>query len=168
MSKKTIYKYFDSKEQIVHQAAWDFINEYFSELKPIIESDDNAIQKMNRVLGILSRISMQLSDKWIYDVQLHFPELWKEIDDFRTNNIFVNISKIFEHGKKEGVYRDIPVEILIAAFTSSLRTIVSPDFFIKSSISFRDAVLTTFDLFFNGVTTEKGRKLTKHIKPEIQ
>lgn len=164
MSKKTIYKYFPSKEKLVEEVVDELLKEYSGKLLGVLEEDIDAISKIQKLLGILSSLFLKISDKWLQDMQYHTPHLWAKIDAFRTRIMYKNIGKIFQQGKEEGLFQDRPVELLLVIFVSSMRAIVSPDFLLNNKFSFSQAVEQAFQILFNGILTNKGTRTFNNLK----
>jgi AcrR family transcriptional regulator len=166
MSKKTIYKYFPSKENLVKEVTFGFITNRAKEIKTIVEGDFDAVTKFFKLIGHLSNVIVKVSERWTSDVQLFTPSLWKEIDKFRAKIMFANIIKIIQQGITEGYFVNQPPEIIVTIFVSSIRGIVNPEFIMNNKFSVRTALVTTSEILMNGIMTEKGKKVFKLLKSE--
>jgi hypothetical protein len=102
---------------------------------------------------------LQVGEKWLDDVRIHTPELWNEIEDFRAKKLYKTLSSIIEQGKKEKLFAEQPVEIIISIFLSSLSGIVNQDFLFHNKFSYQEAVQKTLEILFTGILTPKGLKL---------
>ena len=94
-----------------------------------------------------------------YFLKKHFPEIWNEIDRFRTKMMFENITKVIEQGKQEGLFIDYPTSIIMTILVISVRSIVNPDFILNNSFSIVDGARFTFKIIIGGILTEKGKKV---------
>ena len=92
------------------------------------------------------------------------PELWKKIDNLRTEYMYANISKIIRQGKKEKLICDFPNEIIIAVFMGAMRFIVDPEFISRINLSVNEAVDNAFAVILNGILTSKGKNIYKKLK----
>ena len=159
MSKKTIYKFFPSKEDLVMAIAQHFMNRMKSKILPALNSDKNAIEKLAELNSILAKSSEKISSNRMDEIRKHFPALWNEIDNFRTKMMFGNITKVIDQGKAEGLFIDYPTPIIMNMLVSSVRTIVTPDFILNNNFSIGEAALYAFKVIIGGIVTEKGRKV---------
>ncbi|MCU7499674.1 MAG: TetR/AcrR family transcriptional regulator [Bacteroidota bacterium] len=164
MSKKTIYKYYPSKEKLIEEVVESMMSENSEKIHQVLEKDMDAVSKIKALLGILSNLIIKISDHWLKDMQYHTPHLWAKIDNFRTRIMYTNIGRIFEQGKKEGLFEERPIELLLVIFTSSLRAIVNPDFLLNSKFSHNEALEMTFQILLNGILTDKGAMTFKNTK----
>lgn len=158
MSKKTIYKYFPSKEMLLKLLFQIFTQRAKNEIEPIVNSKLHAVEKIVAISSVLKKIAMKMSDKWLNDVRIHQPSVWKDIEEFRSQMISKNISKVFIQGIEEGYIVEAPPIIMITIFMNSVRSIINPEFIMNNSFSASEAVEHTFKILLNGMFTDKGRK----------
>jgi len=159
MSKKTIYKFFPSKEDLVMAIAKHFMEGVKSRVVPALNSDRNAIEKLAELNNILAKISEKISSKRMDEIKNHFPSLWNEIDSFRTKMMFANITKVIDQGKAEGLFIDYPTPIIMNTLVSSVRSIVNPEFILNNNFSISEAALYAFKVVIGGIVTDQGRKI---------
>jgi AcrR family transcriptional regulator len=166
MSKKTIYKYFSSKEELVKEVIFSFLSSRAEQIKAIVDADDNAVIKFFKLGEYLGGMIMKFSDRWISDIQMYTPDLWKEIDKFRTKMMYANLMKIIRQGINEGYFIDKSAEIIVTVFVSTVRAVVNPDFIMNNKFSVSTALETTLEILMNGIMTEKGKKIFNILKSE--
>jgi len=159
MSKKTVYKFFPSKEDLVMAIAKHFMNKMKSKIIPALNSDKNAIEKLGELIKILAGASEKFSTKRMEEMRRHFPEIWNEIDSFRTKMMFENITKVINQGKAEGLFIDYPTSIVMNMLVASIRSVVNPDFILNNNFSIIEAARTAFKILIGGIVTEKGKKV---------
>jgi len=159
MSKKTIYKYFPSKENLVRETV-EFMKGYISaSIIKIIDSNDNAVVKVVGLVKVISDLWMNVKEKMLVELERHYPKVWQGIDEFRIMMMNRNLTKLFEQGKKEGLIKNYPSEIIRTVFMGAVRAVVNPEFFINSQLSLNNAVEMSFEIMLNGLLTEKGKKI---------
>jgi AcrR family transcriptional regulator len=159
MSKKTIYKFFPSKDDLVKAIANHFMEGVKSKVVPALNSDKNAIEKLAELNKILAKISEKVSTKRMDEIKTYFPSLWNEIDNFRTKMMFANITKVIDQGKAEGLFLDYPTPIIMNTLVSSIRAIVNPEFILNNNFSISEAALFVFKIVIGGIVTDKGKKI---------
>lgn len=159
MSKKTIYKFFPSKEDLVMAIAKHFMNRMKGKILPALNSDKNAIEKLGELIKILAGVSEKISTKRMEEMKRHFPSIWNEIDSFRTKMMFENITRVINQGKDEGLFIDYPTSIVMNMLVASIRSVVNPDFILNNNFSIIEAARTAFKILIGGIVTEKGNKV---------
>ena len=159
MSKKTIYKFFPSKEGLAHAIAKRFMGKMKEMIVPALGSDKNAIEKLNDLIAILAKASEKISPARMEEMKRHYPALWNEIDRFRTEMMFGNITKVIDQGKKEGLFIDYPTIIVMNVLVASVRNIVNPDFILNNNFSIIEGARYAFKIVIGGIVTDKGKKI---------
>jgi len=159
MSKKTIYKFFPSKDDLVTAIARHFMEGLKGKILPALNSDKNAIEKLAELIQILAKVSTKISSKKMEEIRQHYPKLWNEIDSFRTKMMFANITKVIDQGKAEGLFIDYPTPIVMNTLVSAVRSIVNPEFILNNNFSIGEAALYVFKVVIGGIITDKGRKI---------
>jgi len=159
MSKKTIYKFFPSKEELVMAIAKFFMNKMKSQILPALSTDKNAIEKLGDLINILAKASEKISNKRMEEIKRHYPGLWIEIDRFRTEMMFGNITKVIDQGKAEGLFINYPTSIIMNVLVASVRNIVNPDFILNNNFSIIEAARYAFKIIIGGIVTDKGKKI---------
>ena len=159
MSKKTIYKSFPSKNDLVTAIALHFTEQMKHKILPILESDKNAVEKLAGLITLLSNTAGKIGDKMVGELKNHFPSVWKKVDSFRTEMMFGNITKVIDQGKQEGLFIDYPTPIVMNVLINSIRSTVNPEFIIENNFSMVVAAETTFNIVVGGILTEKGKKV---------
>lgn len=159
MSKKTIYKFFPSKDDLVMAIAKHFMNGMKNKIIPALSSDKNAIEKLAELISILAKASEKISPQRMDEIRKYFPNLWNEIDKFRTQMMFGNITKVIDQGKAEGLFIDYPTSIIMNVLVASVRNIVNPDFILNHNFSIIEAARYAFKIIIGGIVTDKGKKI---------
>ena len=158
MSKKTIYKHFSSKEELVEEIVNRFTSTVSEKIESVIMNENDSLSKTMHLIEIMGSVAMKLSDTWVKDLQVHMPQTWEKIDEFRTKKANAVVGDIIRRGQVEGIFIEKPAELIIHLFVSSLRSIVNPDFLYYQKFKYKEAFQHTFEILFTGILTPKGKK----------
>ncbi|MEJ5306603.1 MAG: TetR/AcrR family transcriptional regulator [Ignavibacteria bacterium] len=164
ISKKTIYKHFKSKDDLLTSVVKKFTGEVTDSIIEIMKSDKNSIEKLLNVLNLIQNSIRQFSLRYVDDIQKHKPKLWNYIEKFRKENLEKIVYQTIEAGKKEGLFNDVNPDIVFRIFYGAVRNVLNPEFLITSPISRDEALNETFEILLNGVLTNEGKKLYKKQK----
>lgn len=159
ISKKTIYKFFPSKNFLVESAVGLFQRSIKNKLNKIVDDQDNPILKIKALSNFVAHLSLEINQKMLYDLQTHRPDLWMKMDEFRKSIIEEVWIKIINKGKKENYIVDKPNDIIITVIISPIREIINPTFLLTHNYSINEAFENVFDIIIAGILTEKGKKL---------
>lgn len=159
MSKKTMYKFFPSKEDLLKTIVHTIMNGLRLRVEAVVNSDKPFVEKAPELLTIVGHQISVMSKQFLFDLQRFTPELWKEIDEFRRQRILTNIRTIFIQAQAEGVFRkDLDIELFILVFISSVQGIVNPQTLSQQSFSAGEALRGIFRIIFEGAMTDEARK----------
>ncbi|GMU85072.1 MAG: hypothetical protein AMXMBFR48_03140 [Ignavibacteriales bacterium] len=164
VSKKTFYKYFSSKDQIVRDCAFFFMQKNIAALQNIVSSDENPILKLLNLLTHLGNNIATINKVWLEDVRTTMPSLWLEIDEFRKERLECSIEILYRQGLEQGLFKKYPEHFIIRLFSVSIRGIMHPDFILSTSYEPKSALMHTINLLLSGILTETGLAVYKDIQ----
>ena len=156
MSKKTIYKYFPSKNKLLDEVMLLFMKHVKKKITTSIAEKENSIEKIRTMTEIFADLSLKLNQRLLYDIQTHRPDLWEKIEEFRGKVIKEVWEEIINQGKEENYIVDKPNEIIITLFYSGIQSVINPTFLINHNYSINEAFKLTFDILIKGFLTPKG------------
>lgn len=162
MSKKTIYKYFSSKDALIFATVESFLHSTSKSIGELVDSKEDALMKIQKITHHMLRLSLKLSQRFISDVKVYKPELWRKIDEFRSEKFFENFGKLFDQCKNEKIMVDYPNIIILTIMLSSIQGVINPKFLTENNFSAREAGTIVFEIVMSGLLTKKGRKLLKN------
>lgn len=166
ISKKTMYKFFPSKEYLVRTIIRLLMGRMEQEITRITEAEKPFVQKLADLMMLIGTFASRISRSFQVDMQRFAPTLWKEIDKFRNEKILSLVAKMIADAKKEGIFRDdINEQIVIMMFVNSVQSIANPEVLSQHSFSPKEAMYTIFHVIFEGSLTEEARK--EFLKCEI-
>lgn len=167
VSKKTIYKYFPSKEKLLEAICNDTSEEIMKNMNVIVDGGGDVVVKFVKMLDMHSNISINISEKWIKDLSVYAPDFKKRIDETRNAEINKVLKKLLDQGKKENLIENYPSPIIIICFVSALMSVMNPDFLVNNKFSIHEAFKITYEMLLNGILTEKGKEKFKKAKTHL-
>lgn len=167
ISKKTLYKYFSSKDELVEAVAFNMLNDVNDRIDKVIISKNDSLTKALMLFETMASVVIRFSENWLRDLQVHSPKLWKKIDEFRTKRAFMALGSIIKQGQEEGIIIDKPAELIIHIFVNTIRSVVHPDFLYHQNFNYKEAFIHSFEILFNGILTHKGKKIFDKIFPKV-
>jgi len=168
ISKKTIYKYFSSKNEIIAASVETLQFNLRRRLEQIIRQDSSSINKLIQISSTLLNIAFKVSDTWLSDLRSYSPELWDNIEEFRTKTFMRVFGGILDQGKKERLIVDRPNIIVLTVMFGGVRSVINPDFLLNNKFSATEAGKICLDIVISGILTEEGKKIFDKTNMEIQ
>jgi len=158
VSKKTLYKHFPSKDDLVRETIMSHIGGVAGRVSRLVESDEPTARKFIKITNILAAGLAPESELFWDEFKEHMTAHWEEIERFREIQIRKNFGKLFSDGMQEGLIRPYPLEFTITLFLAMIRSVVNPVFLSKSGKSFDTVVKTVFEIIKNAFFTDEGLK----------
>lgn len=165
MSKKTFYKHFKTKEDLIGQVIDRLVLKIRSGLARILETEGDFVLKLNMLLEFLGKTLSMLSRPLQEDLRRNYPELWDRIEEMRRDTILVNFSKLFSQGARQGAFReDVNQEILLLTFLSAVQGVVNPVVLSEASFSADQALHSIMNIVYEGVLTDEAREQYRSVR----
>lgn len=159
ISKKTMYKFFPSKEELLKTVVWLMLRSVEGKVQSIVESKKPFVHKLADLMLFISRTFGGVSKAFQLDMQRFAPTFWKEVEQYRREKILNKVALMIRQAKEEKILRpDIHEEIVIMMFVNCVQTIATPDVLAQHSFSVKEAIYTIFHIIFEGSLTDQARK----------
>ncbi len=159
ISKKTLYQYVSDKKDLVRKAIELAVNEDQCLLKDIAIKEENAIDE---VLAINERISQKLQSVQpavMYDLQKHYPEAWKVMEDHKKCFVYDMIIENINTGIAQGVYREnVNPEIIASVYVNMINKIFDFDMFPSHKYNFSTLHKEIARYHIRGIANANGIK----------
>lgn len=170
MSKKTLYQYFASKDDLVNAVLEKHLEMDQCKVKSLISSKNNAIDDLMHIATTVNDTLKQINPSIHYDLEKYHPQAWKKFGDYKRNFIQENIKQNILKGIKEELYRsDINVDIVAALYVSKADIVFDASVFPPDKYAFNQVYLEMMKQHIRGIATSKGlkyfEKKLKQIEP---
>ena len=164
MSKKTIYKFFPTKEILLKKVFQYFLNTLAKKLSRVIEEDNNPLDKFIIVMNEIAKKISQISLARVNDMKARYPAIWKEVEAFRLERR-ADFFLIMQEGQAQGFIREeLDLELTATLYMNILNSVFQPEFFLTNHLNPKAVIEIFRDIFLRGLVTPKG---LKHIEEKI-
>ena len=165
MSKKTIYKYFKDKDELVFQLMNDEVKKNEQELCFIKENSKDAIQEIIMMIEHIIEVFSNMNPALFYDLQKYYPEAWNQFRKFKDHHILDMVEANLIAGIQQGIYRkDLDVRIISRMRISLVELAFNPQIFPPSQFVLTKIHVQLLEHFLYGIVTLKGHKLVNNYK----
>ncbi|MFA6455577.1 MAG: TetR/AcrR family transcriptional regulator [Bacteroidota bacterium] len=174
MSKKTIYKFFPSKEELVKEITREKLHSIHEQCECF--RTDSSVEFMDRIKSTTNYLTAEMQKmkpQFFLDVQRTMPDLWKEVDSFRNEKVTNDFAQMVKQGVDLGIFRkDVNVQVFVLMYASAMQTVINPLALSHVPVSIDQAYQSAVTVFFEGMMTDEGRKkyriqLTEQLKEEV-
>lgn len=160
ISKKTLYRHFSNKEHILKELVHVNKCEVDQFVETLMNDHETPfIEKLKSFMNFIAKISKRVEGDMIKDLMKTHPEVWRDIDEFRTNHAYRNLSYLIKEGIKDGIFRDdINNDVVVVAYVASIHTLINPETIAKLPVSADQAFKDVIKILFEGIFTTEGRE----------
>jgi AcrR family transcriptional regulator len=165
ISKKTIYQFFEEKDEIVGACCSTDLSDHNCKMEEIVKNSKNAVHEMIECMKYLGEMFSGMNPNLFYDLQKFHPASWKVFRSFKEEKIMAMVETNLRRGIKEGLYRpDINIKILAKLRIEEVELAMNPVAFPPSKFNLKEVQVTLLDHFIHGITTLKGHRLLNNYK----
>lgn len=168
MSKKTLYKFFPGKEQLLKEmiAAKKCVFENFV-MKLWGNNETSFIEKLKILMNYIGEQSSTFRGPLAHDLQKNFPQIWDEINESRRTHSLAKFGFLIDEGIEKGAFRkDVDKQIVILLYINAIHGIFNPEVLSKLPYTSNQVFESIAKVFFEGLFTEEGRKTYLSIPQE--
>jgi AcrR family transcriptional regulator len=154
MSKKTLYKYFKSKEGILLECVKRRIDYNSNIISDIIYSNEIIFhEKIEKIMMATSENFKDLDISFLYDIKKSCFDAWKLIENHKFNHIPEKFTYLINDGIKKGyIKKDVKADIVAHIYLSAMSNLLDSNFFSNTShFSFIEIVKAIQNTIFYGV-----------------
>ena len=155
-SKRTVYTYFSSKDEIIEKTIDFVFTEILTSDTEIIENSDITLQeKIKRCFqNTPDAFSLGSIVRHMDDFQRYYPNLWEKVNN-HLDTIWNPVVQLIDQGIKDGVLEEIDVKILKLMLNETLKKLLDYEFLAKNQVSFESGIKAMNNIILNGLVKRK-------------
>jgi len=163
MSKKTIYKHFDTKEKLIRMTLTHFLEREKVIVHEINEKSANAVDEILSIGRHIIKMVKKFRPTLLFDLKKYHTSNWKLVEEHHHEFIQDVITKNLKRGKAEGYFRSKINEVVIAKLYVAKSLLISNDKDFKEDNLTLDALVKEHLLYhLYGVLSREGIKLVEN------
>lgn len=151
VSKKTLYKYYSSKAEILDELI-DLAIENMEEKAAVIINNEqlSLAEKLKGVIAVIPD-QQELTDmRTLNQTKKYFPEQWEKFDSFLQSD-WEKIRNLVELGIEEGIIKDFNVSVIMKVIITSINTTIDQSFFLENQITPEAALKEIVSILMDGL-----------------
>ena len=166
-SKKTLYQYFDSKDDLLVKSLEAKLDELRKEMDDLRSGSSNAIEECIRIHHYNFEFIRELNPSVMYDLHKYHPHGWDLFERHRDEYMFNSVKENLEWGQQEGFYRANMSSAIIARYhVQKIEIFTDPNLFLSSHANRMEAYEEVMRYHLYGVMSEKGRAYFQKQNPK--
>lgn len=173
ISKKTLYKHFKNKEEIIHAILNRTKRAIETHVDRLLQNQELPfLKKLHLLLDFLGKSSSRMKGPLIEELKQHYSSVYQEIKEFQRDRGLNKFTELIKEGVERGVFRDdINTEIIVYIYITAVRELIDPSFLSTSALSADQVYAHITSILFEGILTENSRKefllISNHNEKEL-
>jgi hypothetical protein len=160
MSKKTIYKYFNNKEELVDESLSYLHKSMHTSILGICGQGFNAIQENFEIKKIFKDLFQNSDDSPMYQLQKYYPKTYQNLISTEFSMFKECISKNIEKGIQEGLYRkDVETELSTKFYFSLIMSVHDASLYTYNKNNINKLEYKVLEYHTRSIATLKGIKI---------
>jgi len=156
ISKKTVYKYFESKEAILEEIVDQRLKRGHEVFRAILSETGPVDERIKKVVEVFPRLVDPDWQRLIADVAHTVPSVSKKIQSILRYFITDVVPSILKEGQKKGTVRkDLNVDLFTIAYLGAAKELFNSDFIMKHPITEEVIPKQLLKIFMEGVLIKK-------------
>jgi len=161
MSKKTIYKYFPTKEKLIRKIVIFMTRQVEQKFSKISETEKNPVIQFVKVMEHISKFASHAPVQRLAQLKTTYPAVWKEIETFRLNRQAF-FYKILKSAQDQGLARnDVDMRKFSIVFINMINNTFQPEFFLQNDLSVSETIDGHVKIISRGIFNTKGLEAIK-------
>lgn len=159
MSKKTLYRMFPSKQELLRAVLHRLITEAEQSTDAIFNDGElSFVEKLDRLLALIGTYVIRLRQPILDDIRRSAMDVWEEFDAWRQQRVLGKFGKLIRQGIDEGMIRqDLDPQVLTMIHAAAIRGVMNPEALVQLPLSASQAFQAVIAVIFQGILSEKAR-----------
>jgi AcrR family transcriptional regulator len=159
ISKKTIYKYFASKEELLFAALEQQHREMLGRIDALIgDTHKDFLVKLKEVTATIGMYKAKISPQLIRDLQKMGPDQFKHKQS-PYQRLIPYVERLLNEGVQKGVIRsDVDQQLIILVVAGAFENMLCIEVLSRMDFSFQEILDAIIEVITEGILTDKARK----------
>ncbi len=169
ISKKTIYQYFNDKDEVVREVVKARFDEQRCEWDGLSAVARNAVDEVVMAAQHIEKSFRSMNPNMLYDLKKYHPSGWEIYLQHKESLLYQQVVRNLQRGIGEGLYRkEIQVEIIARMRLEQVQMGFELKMFPADRFNIADVQMQMFDHFIHGIVTLRGYSLVVQYRKEYQ
>jgi AcrR family transcriptional regulator len=159
MSKKTLYRHFASKEDLLRQVVFEQLGRMARELEAGMDGGASFLDSLERQIEVVGGMLTRLSETFLRDMARHAPGLWREIEAFRREHLFGRMKTLIRRGIEAGVVRpEVDARLAAELLVAMANELITPRRLLELGVSPAEVLAQIGLLVSGGLLTPSAQR----------
>ncbi|WNW02398.1 TetR/AcrR family transcriptional regulator [Tenacibaculum sp. HL-MS23] len=164
VSKKTIYKHYKNKSDLLNQTIKLQVEELIAIIKKTSASSRNALEELHSFFKYVNGISFLISPVYGRELKKYYPNKYMEIFSYKDDIIIPFIYRNIQKGISEGLYKkEINNQEICSSFNNISKIIFTSDLSFDAQTN-KNAVCFLNSLFMHRIVSIQGLEVLNQLQ----
>jgi TetR/AcrR family transcriptional regulator, cholesterol catabolism regulator len=165
ISKKTLYQFVESKDELVMRVMERHIEQEKSESERMLGTAKNAIEHILMVIECNREQLAQMKSNIVHDMQKYHRAAWDKIQQFQKGFMYSVVLDNLQRGVAEGLYRaDLNTDIIARIHLATSFQLFDEQMFPNTLFSKEVVFEEYLNHYLHGILSESGREFLRQYK----
>lgn len=157
MSKKTLYQYFASKEDLAAAAVEEFLSRIAGNTDRLrMDGEQDPVGTLHAILDQVRVALAELDPRFLADLEKYLPALWQRFEQFRAERILL-MEHLLRSGQRAGRIKPVNPRVAVLMYLGAVQSLVRPDVMIRHGLTMSDVLDTVIAIFLQGILEPPDR-----------
>lgn len=162
ISKKTLYKYFGKKEDLVRSSFLGFFNRIETEIAQLTDRYNNPVEQLWHASDLAISKLAEINPAFIKEIKQYHQNIYLEIVKIRENFVRKMIKQNIRSGIEQGFFRnEIPIDFISEVFSNEILQITQK--MASRETQFEPQLIKALvEYHVRGIASKKGQEVILH------
>lgn len=157
ISKKTLYKYYANKEDLVTRAVVQMFQEISGNMTELLEHQGNAIDMLFSMDEVICSTIEKHDPSMQFQLERYYPEVSAMLEGMKKETVFLMMENNINRGKAEGLYRaNLDAQVVTYLYYSRAQLMMEEDMGPFKDRPIEDVMREILVYHIRGVASDKG------------
>ena len=157
MSKKTIYKFFPTKENLITAIMHFALNQINRVFETVMKEEPNPAVQYIKIMEHICKFVGRTPVHKLVELKSLYPQIWNHVESFRLS-YQQDFYTILKSAQEQGLARgDIDMKTASIVYVNIVNSTFQPEFFLKNDLPISKTIRGFVKVVARGIFNEKGR-----------
>lgn len=165
ISKKTLYKCFRDKDELVRTTISEHIRQMDKDIERIMSEEPDPVLQIARIAEFVMEVNRNVNPSVMYDLRKYHHECYNDFVNHRDTHTFNSVKQNLSTGIELGLYRpDLDLEVITRVYGYLVYSLFDQTLLGDGQVSFDRAFAEIVKYHLNAITTPAGKKRMGNIQ----
>ena len=165
ISKKTLYKLFKTKEDLVKETALYVFGYIYKNIDHIKQQNLNPIEEFFQIRKFIKESIKTTSFSPYTQLKKYYPDVADILLKLKKQHVMRSIEENLKRGIEEGIYKkNLDINFMKRWYFGNVYLLISEENFPSEEFDRRKISNTFIKIFLNTITNKKGKSVLKQLK----